>query len=64
VGPRRIIIAGGVSKAGDLLLKPMARTLKRITVMPIDQVSIVPAKLGNDAGVIGASLWAYQQTQR
>ena len=59
IGPRRIIIGGGVAQAGDLLLGPIRRTLrKRITVMPIEQVEIVVSQLGNDAGVIGVACWA------
>jgi predicted NBD/HSP70 family sugar kinase len=26
--------------------------------MPVDQVKVVQAQLGDDAGVIGAALWA------
>lgn len=59
VGPRRIILAGGVSQAGDLLLVPMRRTLReRVTVMPVEQVEVVQSQLGNNAGVIGAACWA------
>ena len=59
VGPRRIILAGGVSQAGDLLLLPMRRTLReRVTVMPVEQVEVVQSQLGNNAGVIGAACWA------
>jgi glucokinase len=59
VGPRRIIIAGGVSRAGDLLLNPMRRTLReRVSVMPIDQVEVVQSQLGDNAGVIGVADWA------
>jgi len=59
VGPRRIIIAGGVSQAGDLLLIPIRHTLReRVTVMPVEQVEVVPSQLGNNAGVIGAACWA------
>ena len=59
IGPRRIIITGGVSQAGELLLGPMRRTLReRVTVMPIDQVEIVRSHLGNNAGVIGVACWA------
>lgn len=58
VGPRRIIIGGGVSRAGDLLLEPIRRTLReRVTVMPIEQVEVVPSQLGNNAGVIGVACW-------
>ena len=59
VNPQRIILAGGVSRAGDLLSEPMIRTLReRVTMMPIEKVEIVLAQLGDDAGVIGAAAWA------
>ena len=63
VGPRRIIIAGGVSQAGDLLLEPIRRTLReRVTVMPIEQVEVVRSQLGNNAGVIGVACWAAKES--
>lgn len=59
VGPRKVVIAGGVSQAGDLLLDPIRREVKqRVFVMPVDQVEIFPAKLGNNAGVMGVASWA------
>ena len=57
LNPEKIIIGGGVADAGEILLGPIKETiLKR--AMPISgaAVEIVPAKLGNTAGVIGASL--------
>jgi glucokinase len=59
LGPRRIIIAGGVAQAGDLLLEPIRRTLReRVTVMPVEQVEVVQSQLKNKAGVIGVACWA------
>jgi glucokinase len=59
IGPRRIIIGGGVSQAGELLLNPIRRTLReRVSVMPIQQVEVVSSQLGNNAGVIGVASWA------
>jgi glucokinase len=59
VGPRRIIIGGGVSQAGDLLLEPIRRTLKeRVKVMPIEKVEVVLSELGENAGVVGTACWA------
>ena len=56
LGPRRIIIAGGVSQAGDLLLVPIRRTLReRVTVMPVEQVEVIQSQLGNNAGAIGVA---------
>jgi glucokinase len=59
VGPRRVVIAGGVSQAGDLLLEPIRRVVKeRVFVMPVEQVEIVQAELGNEAGVMGVASWS------
>jgi glucokinase len=59
IGPRRIVIGGGVSRAGDLLLEPIRKALReRVHVMPVDQVEVVLSSLGNKAGVTGAALWA------
>jgi glucokinase len=59
VGPRRIIVGGGVSRADDLLLEPIRRTLReRVSVMPIEQVEVVRSQLGNNGGVIGVACWA------
>jgi glucokinase len=59
VGPRRIIIGGGVSHAGELLLAPIRRSLKEHThVMPVEQVEVIQSALGDGAGVIGMACWA------
>ena len=58
IGPRRVIIGGGVAQAGELLLEPIRRTLhERVHVMPVEQVEVVPSQLGNNAGVIGVASW-------
>lgn len=57
LNPEKIIIGGGVADAGDILLDPIKETIKkRAMVVAGSAVEIVPAKLGNTAGVIGASL--------
>ena len=57
LNPERIIIGGGVADAGDILLDPIRETIKkRAMVVAGSAVEIVAAKLGNSAGVIGASL--------
>jgi glucokinase len=59
IGPRRIIITGGVSQAGRLLLEPVQRYMcERVSVMPVEQVEVVLGQLGSNAGVIGAAVWA------
>ena len=57
LNPEKIIIGGGVAAAGDLLMTPLKETLlKRAMPIPAQVVEIVPAQLGNNAGVIGSSL--------
>ena len=64
VGPRKVVIGGGVSQAGDLLLDPIRRTVSdRVHVMPVEQVAIVPAELGSNAGLIGTAIWARSHAQ-
>jgi len=57
LNPEKIIIGGGVAEAGDILLEPIRKTIAK-RAMPIQAaaVEVVPAQLGNSAGVIGASL--------
>ncbi len=57
LNPEKIIIGGGVAAAGDILLNPIKENLiKRAMPIAGSAVEIVPAQLGNSAGVIGASL--------
>ena len=59
IGPRRIIIGGGVARAGELLLTPIRRTIReRVRIMPVEQVEVVPSQLGDNAGVIGVACWS------
>jgi glucokinase len=59
IGPRRIVIGGGVAQAGELLLGPIRRTVReRVHVMPVEQVEVVQSLLGDNAGVIGVACWA------
>lgn len=57
LNPEKVIIGGGVAAAGDLLLDPIRKTIKeRAMIVAGNSVEIVPAELGNSAGVIGASM--------
>lgn len=57
LNPERVIIGGGVADAGEIFLEPVRRTLKeRAMEIAGGAVEVVPAQLGNTAGVIGASL--------
>lgn len=56
--PEVICIGGGVSKEGEYLLKPIRDYMSRENYARFgkDQTQVVAAKLGNDAGVIGAAM--------
>lgn len=57
LNPEKIIIGGGVADAGDLLFNPIIKAIKeRSMKISGETVQVVPAQLGNTAGVIGASL--------
>ena len=57
LNPEKIIIGGGVAECGELLLDPIRRTFNdRAMKVQREAVEIVPAELGNSAGVIGASM--------
>ncbi|MBI4286066.1 MAG: ROK family protein [Chloroflexi bacterium] len=57
--PELVIIGGGLAKLGDLLLEPARQVvMARAFPMAAQAVRIVPAALGDDAGVLGAALFA------
>ena len=57
LNPERIVIGGGVADAGEILFDPIRRTINnRAMKISADALEIIPAKLGNNAGVIGACL--------
>ena len=60
--PDMIVIGGGVAKMGELLLEPARQVVaERAFKLPASAVKIVPARLGDDAGVLGAALFVRQQ---
>ena len=59
LNPDAIVLGGGVAKAGELLLAPVRETIRaRTSHVYTDNLSIVPAALGSDAGLIGAAALA------
>jgi glucokinase len=54
--PERVIIGGGITKAGPLLFNPLRDFVEEIEWRPADRkVDIVPAALGEWAGTYGAA---------
>ena len=61
LNPHRIVIGGGVAKAGDRLLGKIRNTIRERTEKTFwEHLEIVPATLGNDAGIIGAATLALE----
>jgi glucokinase len=59
--PELIVIGGGFGEALDLMLEPALETMRRDALPPgRDTVRVVPAELGEDAGMVGAGLIAYE----
>lgn len=63
VNPSTVVIGGGVSKAGSILLDAIERQLKPYLFPTIRETTHVRlAELENDAGVIGASVLVLKET--
>lgn len=57
LNPEQIIIGGGIAQAGEVLFAPIRREIRRRAfALPAEAATVVPAQLGPDAGVIGASV--------
>jgi glucokinase len=55
VNPDVVVLAGGVTEAGDALFEPLRAEVKRRAFRPaVDACRIVPGMLGGSAGVVGA----------
>jgi len=53
--PARVVIGGGISKAGDALFGPLRAELrKQITAWSRARIDVVPALLGDDSILYGA----------
>jgi glucokinase len=65
LNPDAIVIGGGVAKAGDVLFNPIRRTIRQRT-LPLfhDNLRVVPAALGNEAGIIGNAVLALEAAKR
>lgn len=59
LNPQAIVIGGGIAKAGPLLFEPLRKMLDQILSPVLAQnIQILPAAFGNDAGIIGAAAQA------
>ena len=56
--PQKIIIGGGVSKAGDILIDTIVKHYQNYAFSAVRQTEFVLAELGNDAGIVGSAYLA------
>ena len=65
LNPDRIVIGGGVAAAGEYVFGPIRRVIKERTMKVFyEDLAIVPATLGNDAGMIGSAALALDEAAR
>jgi len=63
--PQVVVIGGGVIAAGELLLSPARRVVaERVLPFLGDDVRIVAARFGVEAGMVGAAALAFDQIAR
>jgi glucokinase len=61
LAPERVIIGGGVTEAGDFLFEPLRDEVRRrVKLVAVESVPILPAALGRDVGILGASAVALE----
>lgn len=55
LAPDRLVLGGGVAQVGEALFMPLRAALeRRVRMVPMDGVSVVPAAHGAEAGLYGA----------
>ena len=59
--PEVIVVGGGASAAGELLLGPAREELRQRALGPNRDVRVVAAHFGDEAGMLGAALIALEQ---
>lgn len=61
--PEIFVLGGGVSQIGEPFFKPIHEAIRKYAIHPsyLEGLRIVPAALGDDAGLVGAMILAHQQ---
>lgn len=61
LGLTRVVIGGRFARAWEVFQLPLQEELhRRLTLFPPEAVSVCPAQLGDDAGLVGAARLAWQ----
>lgn len=64
LNPDKVVIGGGIAQAGKLIFDPIMRTVRvNALAAPLEAVEILPAELGDDAGVLGGAAMVIQRMQ-
>jgi glucokinase len=64
LNPEIVVIGGGMSAAWELIIGPVASEMKKRAFRePAERVKLIPAKLGDDAGILGAARLAHLSHQ-
>lgn len=62
LNPDRIILAGGIAQAGEILFSTVRKTIEERAMKVLSKsVEVVPARLGNDAGIISGAALVFQK---
>ena len=62
LNPDKVVIGGGIAQAGDLLFAPIRRSVEvNALYAPLQVCRILPAELGDDAGVLGGAAMVLQR---
>ena len=55
IAPEVVVIGGGISSAGDLLIEPLRKMVPQyVSMIPKSEINIVTAELGTESGLYGA----------
>lgn len=61
--PDRVVVGGGVARAGEMLLGPVRERIGRTARLPFSSDQIVQSALGDDAGLLGGYAYWLDQTR-
>jgi glucokinase len=61
--PELVVIGGGVSRSGDLLLGPVRELVAGSAIGPAARAGIVASALGDRVGVVGAAAIVYDRAE-
>lgn len=53
--PETVVVSGGLADAGDLWWKPMERAMRKELMVPLADIPVLRAALGNTAAIVGAA---------